>query len=102
MNGQLLLAAGYREYEPNPVLDKHAYKCFAKWVRQDGEKAYHITVQSFLPIEGHPNRETIYQAHVQFDDERPKHPTVNVTVLSGWTIDEMENTIHTIWKALTQ
>lgn len=95
---ELLLANGYKEWEPNKIFRPSSNKMFQKRFRNDkGQTKYFITIYEYF----HEDLDEFnYEVDLQF--EKGKY-TMNITLFAinkNMSLEEIEQEVYAIWYGL--
>lgn len=94
LTDDIILKAGYTEYEPSIIDGHRVTKCFQKWFKDDFGKRYAICVKKWDWSDSHIDIGIKYEFETQMTiNEKP----INITLFSGWDIEEAEYHMERLW-----
>lgn len=94
---EYLRIKGYKEFKPSPIDNQGICKCFQKRFDDEIGKKYFITVNKWdWTYTNSISYDFTYEYTLQLYN-KDKHNPINMTLFSGWEIDEVEEFIKELW-----
>lgn len=99
INKEILLAAGYKRYEPNPIINEYATDIYQKLFSDNRGKKYFITFY-YLPSYASVVPEA-YEVDVQINEDHVTGCSLNFKLwnLNGATLQQIEEKFERLWSA---
>lgn len=96
LNDEVIVGAGYKEYEPSIIDSDMVSKCFQKCFSDDVGKKYYISIKKWDWSDTRVDIGVKYEFEVQlYMDDKP----INFTLFNGWNVEEVEDYMDRIWSA---
>lgn len=98
INKEILLASGYKRYEPNSIINEYATDIYQKLISDERGKKYFITF-SYLPA--YAVAPEAYEADMQINEDHVTGCTINVRLwnTNNATLQQIEEKFERIWLA---